>query len=82
MKNAAWILALTFLAAAPAAAAEPAEIDWSKIPVNDVKLFYPGQSSYEWLRGNSHPGANRMCATSYCALLRTNLFVRRYFDMR
>jgi len=67
MKKAASILTLTFLAAAPAMAAEPAKIDWSKVPVNDLKLFYPGQSSYEWLRGNSHPGAKPLQAGMACA---------------
>lgn len=37
-------------AAFPASAADPATIDWSKIPETKVDLFYPGQSSYEWLR--------------------------------
>ena len=45
------------LAAAPAMAADLASIDWSKIPVTDVTLFYPGQSSYEWLRTAAHPGS-------------------------
>lgn len=30
--------------------------DWSKIPTKEVKLFYPGQSSYQWLRSPGHPG--------------------------
>jgi len=35
-------------------AADPATIDWTKIPSTSVMLFYPGQSSYEWLSGNDH----------------------------
>ena len=38
-------------------AADPAKIDWSKIKVSTVPLFYPGQSSYEWLRSDAHKGA-------------------------
>ena len=38
-------------------AADPATIDWSKIPVKSETLFYPAQSSYEWLR-TKHPGAS------------------------
>jgi ethylbenzene dehydrogenase len=58
MKTIAFLLAgLASLTAAPAMAADPAKIDWSKIPVTDVTLFYPGQSSYEWLRSTAHPGA-------------------------
>jgi hypothetical protein len=41
-------------AAIPAMAADPATIDWSKIPPTGVTLFYPGQASYEWLRSNDH----------------------------
>jgi ethylbenzene dehydrogenase len=40
--------------AVPAMAADPATIDWAKIPSTSVMLFYPGQSSYEWLGGNDH----------------------------
>ena len=66
MKQAAWILALTF-AAGVALGADPAKIAWSKIPVNDVKLFFPGQSSYEWLRSDSHPGAKPLQSGMACA---------------
>src|SRR4249920_1631855 len=45
------------LAAAAAMAADPAQIDWNKIPSKAVPLFYPGQSSYEWLRSDAHKGA-------------------------
>src|SRR5215212_4230453 len=38
----------------PAMAADPATIDWSKVPVTTLTLFYPGQSSYEWLRSSKH----------------------------
>lgn len=36
-------------------AAAPA--DWSGIETRLVKLFYPGQSSYQWLRGKEHKKA-------------------------
>jgi len=38
-------LALSALVATPVIAADSANIDWSKVPVTDVTLFYPGQSS-------------------------------------
>ena len=38
-------------------AAPPA--NWSKIPTKTVSLFYPGQSSYQWLRGKEHKRAFR-----------------------
>jgi len=37
--------------------ADPAKINWPKIPVVNVPLFYPGQSTYEWLRSDAHKGA-------------------------
>jgi hypothetical protein len=48
-------------------AADPAKIDWSKVPVTAVSLFYPGQSSYEWLRSDKHPGAQGVQANAPCA---------------
>ncbi len=57
MNKRAIILALAALIAGPALAADPAAIDWSKIPAVKVPLFYPGQSSYEWLRSDAHKGA-------------------------
>ncbi len=41
--------------ASTAVAAPPA--DWSAIPAKTVKLFYPGQSGYQWLRSPEHAGA-------------------------
>jgi len=58
MKNkVAMLMSLAALGAGPAFAADPATIDWSKIPVVTVPLFYPGQSSYQWLRSPAHKGA-------------------------
>src|SRR3989344_3522050 len=57
MNKRAFILAFAALTAGPALAADPATIDWSKIPTVKVPLFYPGQSSYEWLRSDAHKGA-------------------------
>ena len=57
MNKSALILALAALTAGPALAADPAKIDWSKIPAVNVPVFYPGQSSYEWLRSDAHKGA-------------------------
>ena len=42
--------------AASAMGADPATIDWSKVPASAVTLFYPGQSSYEWLRNDHKKG--------------------------
>lgn len=56
MKGAFAALAAIFaLPASGALAADAAAIDWSQIPAATVALFYPGQSTYEWLRSSGHP---------------------------
>lgn len=52
-------LGLAVFGMSSASAADPATIDWSKIKVTSIPLFYPGQSSYEWLRSDAHKGANK-----------------------
>jgi len=52
MKTLALPLALLALAS-PAWAADPAAIDWSGVPAKTLTLFYPGQSTYQWLRSPS-----------------------------
>jgi hypothetical protein len=47
------------LAGTSAMAADAAAINWSDVPVTALTLFYPGQSSYEWLRSDAHKGASR-----------------------
>lgn len=47
---AAWAgLVAASAAVSPALAADPATIDWTPIPTTKLTLFYPGQSTYEWL---------------------------------
>ena len=53
------LAALVILAAGPALAADPATIDWPNIPTNTVKLFFPGQSTYQWLRSSEHKRAQK-----------------------
>ena len=48
----------------PALAASP--VDWSAIPTKTVTLFYPGQSSYTWLRSNEHKGASLVIKGKRC----------------
>jgi hypothetical protein len=47
-------------------AADPAKINWGKVPTVNVPLFYPAQSSYEWLRSAEHPGAQVVAADGAC----------------
>jgi hypothetical protein len=55
---------------APVAAADPATIDWSKVPQQTVTLFYPGQSSYEWLRDDHKEGKGAKAVRDGRACLR------------
>jgi hypothetical protein len=55
MKKTLFALSLAAIAAS-ATAADPSTIDWTKIPASAVTLFYPGQSSYEWLRSDHRKG--------------------------
>ena len=48
-------LALGFVG--PALAIEPQSINWSKIPTKEIRLFYPGLSTYDWLLSPAHAGA-------------------------
>ncbi len=52
--------------AGSALAAEPARIDWSKVPASKLTLFYPGQSTYEWLRSKGHGGASKVAKGTAC----------------
>jgi len=61
-----FVLAISALATAPVFAADPSKIDWSTVPTTNVTLFYPGQSSYEWLRTSSHPGAKMVLDGTAC----------------
>jgi hypothetical protein len=73
MREIGLIIGLTALAAAPALAADPANIDWSKVPVANVTLFYPGQSSYEWLRTSGHPGSKSVLDGQACTTCHTGM---------
>lgn len=59
MQKRALFIGASILAAASSAAAAggPQAIDWNKVPSTTVALFYPGQSSYQWLRSEAHKGA-------------------------
>lgn len=66
MKKSAFILAFAALSANYAWAADPVNIDWSKIQASSIQLFYPGQSSYEWLRSKAHKGASKVAKGEAC----------------
>lgn len=58
MKRMALLTGLAVLASGPAFAADPAAINWAQVPSKTISLFYPGQSTYQWLRSPAHKRAN------------------------
>ncbi|WP_170470419.1 NapC/NirT family cytochrome c [Ruegeria arenilitoris] len=65
-------------AAAPAGGGSDVgtNVDWAAVPSADMKLFYPGQASFEWVQnGRSHGGARPLtkggdqCTTCHAAEL-------------
>jgi hypothetical protein len=50
----------------PLLAADPRNIDWPKVPVKSITLFYPGQSTYDWLNSPAHPGAKSVGQGQAC----------------
>lgn len=51
----------------PASAADPATINWASVPSKTLTLFYPAQSTYQWLRSPAHAGAGMVNSGGACA---------------
>jgi hypothetical protein len=49
-----------------AQAADPATINWKSVPTKTLTLFYPGQSTFQWLRSAEHPGAQAVSGGAAC----------------
>lgn len=47
-------LGASALACGPALAADPAAIKWDSVPKSQITLFYPGQSTQEWMKSAAH----------------------------
>ena len=58
----AGILGVVLVTGGGGVAAAPAKVEWSKVPAKTVSLFYPGQSSYQWLRSAEHKRAVKKTA--------------------
>jgi hypothetical protein len=50
------------------AIADVKDIDWSDVSIKTVTLFYPGQSSYQWLRSSDHKRAYKKTAQGEACL--------------
>lgn len=66
MNNSTWVgfvfsVAITSAVISGAAEADAQRtVDWEAIPASKIMLFYPGQSSYEWLQSEKHKGADEI----------------------
>ena len=46
--------------------ADPASLDWKSVPTKTITLFYPAQSTFQWLRSAEHPGAQVAAGGTAC----------------
>jgi hypothetical protein len=46
--------------------ADPAKVDWSSVPTRTVTLFFPAQSTFQWLNSADHPGAGMVKTGGAC----------------
>lgn len=41
-------------------------VDWKGVPTTTITLFYPAQSSYQWVRSANHPGSSVVATGGAC----------------
>ena len=46
--------------------ADSGTLDWKRVPTKTLTLFYPAQSTYQWLRGADHPGSSMVAQGTSC----------------
>jgi hypothetical protein len=66
IRTVAGATSLLLVAVGSPAATSPDGINWKGVPVKTLTLFYPGQSTYQWLRSTDHPGAQAVTAGRAC----------------
>lgn len=52
-------LGLAALASGATLAADPATLKWDSVPKSQITLFYPGQSTQEWMVSAAHKAGAR-----------------------
>jgi hypothetical protein len=58
--------AVGVLFSSPLLAADPATINWRSVPTRTLTLFFPGQSTFQWLRTQDHPGSSMVSQGTSC----------------
>ncbi|MCM0613719.1 hypothetical protein KFJ24_14635 [Marinobacter sediminum] len=66
LRNSTVIVIATIWLASSALADTTPSIDWKSLPVEEITLFYPGQSSFQWLHSQEHPGARKVGRGTGC----------------
>jgi hypothetical protein len=66
LKVAAGVLGAGVFFSGSTLAADPAAIDWARVPAKSLTLFYPAQSTYQWLRSPEHAGAGALAGNVAC----------------
>ena len=59
-------LSLAVLFTGALQAADPATLDWKSVPTKTINLFWPSQSSFQWLHSPEHPGAAMVKTRGAC----------------
>lgn len=54
MRNSLIAGAVALAAMGPAAAADPATLNWQAVPSKEIALFYPGQGTLHWMESAAH----------------------------
>jgi hypothetical protein len=52
-------------------ASDSGSLDWNRVPTKTLTLFYPGQSTYQWLHSADHPGSSMVAQGAACATCHT-----------
>lgn len=60
------LMASAVIAGCAMLASDSGMLDWSRVPTHTLTLFYPAQSSFQWLRGADHPGASMVAQGTSC----------------
>jgi hypothetical protein len=56
-KIASIAMTIASLSAGCALVGDRGTVNWNNVPTKTVMLFYPAQSTYQWIRSSAHPGA-------------------------
>jgi hypothetical protein len=69
--TAAFIAVSAAVGAAPSWSADAGKVNWSSVPRSEIRLFYPGQASYQFVTSDKHPGAQPLAGGATCVQCHT-----------